>query len=192
VDFLSLEHPLAQGTIDFETGANHGNVACCIWPNSGKNGLMMQYNFVIELPVPEEWGVSDIAGPRYVCALVDAAGVDQSECLQALQKADLRDVNMPQGNRAVDATLRYFAGEGLAIAKRCVSAFAKEYADSAASAVEARSEQEYQRVNHLLTIRGKAGNSAELKQLRKNVADRKKIVANPQLRLDAIRLLVCR
>jgi uncharacterized protein YneF (UPF0154 family) len=27
---------------------------------------------------------------------------------------------------------------------------------------------------------------------RKNVAERKKIVANPQLRLDAIRLLVCR
>ena len=27
VDFLSLEHPLAQGTIDFETGADHGVVA---------------------------------------------------------------------------------------------------------------------------------------------------------------------
>ena len=68
----------------------------------------------------------------------------------------------------------------------------KEYADKAANAVEARAEQEYQRMNHLLTLRGKAGNSAELKQLRKNVGDRKKIVANPQLRLDAIRLLVCR
>ena len=53
-------------------------------------------------------------------------------------------------------------------------------------------EQEYQRMNHLLTMRGKAGNNAELAQLRKNVAERKKIVANPQLRLDAIRLLVCR
>ena len=40
--------------------------------------------------------------------------------------------------------------------------------------------------------RGKAGNSSELQQLRKNVFDRKKIVANPQLRLDAIRLVVCR
>ena len=192
VDFLSLEHPLAQGMIDFETGVNHGNVACCIWPNSGLRGLMMQYDFVVELPVPEEWGVSDIVGPRYVCALVDAAGVDQSEHLEALSKAEVRDVNVPQGNKAVDATLRYFAKEGLAIAKKSVSAFAKEYADKAANAVEARAEQEYQRMNHLLTLRGKAGNSAELKQLRKNVGDRKKIVANPQLRLDAIRLLVCR
>ena len=131
-------------------------------------------------------------GPRYVCALVDAAGVDQSEHLEALSKAEVRDVNVPQGNKAVDATLRYFAKEGLALAKKAVSGIAKEYADKAANAVEARSEQEYQRMNHLLTMRGKAAGSAELKQLRKNVADRKKIVANPQLRLDAIRLLVCR
>lgn len=192
VDFLSLEHPLAQGTIDFETGVNHGTVACSIWNGSGLRGLVMQYNFVVELPVPEEWGVSDIVGPRYVCTLVDASGQDLSEHLKAVEKAELRDVNVPQGNKAVDATLRYFAKEGLAIAKRNVSGVAKEYADKAAAAVEARSEQEYQRMNHLLTMRGKAGNNAELAQLRKNVAERKKIVANPQLRLDAIRLLVCR
>ena len=142
--------------------------------------------------MPEEWGVSDIVGPRYVCTLVDASGQDLSEHLKAVEKAELRDVNVPQGNKAVDATLRYFAKEGLAIAKRNVSGVAKEYADKAAAAVEARSEQEYQRMNHLLTMRGKAGNNAELAQLRKNVAERKKIVANPQLRLDAIRLLVCR
>ncbi|MBO6135278.1 MAG: RNA polymerase-associated protein RapA [Fibrobacter sp.] len=192
VDFLSLEHPLAQGTIDFETGVNHGTVACSIWSGSGLRGLVMQYNFVVELPVPEEWGMSDIVGPRYVCTLVDASGQDLSEHLKAVEKAELRDVNVPQGNKAVDATLRYFAKEGLAIAKRNVSGVAKEYADKAAAAVEARSEQEYQRMNHLLTMRGKAGNNAELAQLRKNVAERKKIVANPQLRLDAIRLLVCR
>ena len=69
---------------------------------------------------------------------------------------------------------------------------AKKYAEEAANAVEARSEQEYQRMNHLLSMRGKAGTSEALKQLRKNVQERKKIVANPQLRLDAIRLVVCK
>ena len=47
-------------------------------------------------------------------------------------------------------------------------------------------------MNHLLSMRGKAGTSETLKQLRKNVQERKKIVANPQLRLDAIRLVVCK
>ena len=192
VDFLSLEHPLAQGTIDFETGANHGVVACCIWPNSGLHGLMMQYNFAVELPVPEEWGVSDLVGPLYVSALVDASGMDRSDCLESLAKAELRDVDVPQGNKAVDATLRFFAKEGLAKARQTVSLPAKEYAEKAADLVETRSEQEYQRMNHLLTMRGKAAGNAMLQQMRKNIGDRRKVVANPQLRLDAIRLLVCR
>ena len=192
VDFLSLEHPLAQGTIDYETGANHGVVACCIWPNSGLRGLMMQYNFAVELPVPEEWGMSDLVGPRYVSAIVDATGNDQSEHLADLAGVELRDVNVPQGNKAVDATLRFFAKEGLAKARQAVAASAKEYAEKAADLVEARSEQEYQRMNHLLTMRGKAAGNAMLQQMRKNVSDRRKVVANPQLRLDAIRLLVCR
>lgn len=192
VDFLSLEHPLAQGTIDFETGANHGVVACCIWPNSGLHGLMMQYNFAVELPVPEEWGVSDLVGPLYVSALVDASGMDRSDCLESLAKAELRDVDVPQGNKAVDATLRFFAKEGLAKARQTVSVPAKEYAEKAADLVETRSEQEYQRMNHLLTMRGKAAGNTVLQQMRKNVGDRRKVVANPQLRLDAIRLLVCR
>jgi ATP-dependent helicase HepA len=192
VDFLSLEHPLAQGTIDFETGADHGVVACCIWPGSGQHGLMMQYNFAVELPVPEDWGMSDLVGPLYVSALVDATGTDRSDCLESLSKAELRDVDVPQGNKAVDATLHFFAKEGLAKARQTVSVPAKEYAEKAADLVEARSEQEYQRMNHLLTMRGKAAGSALLQQMRKNVSDRRKVVANPQLRLDAIRLLVCR
>ena len=112
--------------------------------------------------------------------------------LEKLSKAVLRDVNVPQGNKAVDATLRFFAKEGLAKARQAVSGAAKEYAERAADLVEVRSEQEYQRMNHLLTMRGKAAGNAELQQLRKNVQDRRKVVANPQLRLDAIRLLVCR
>ena len=73
-----------------------------------------------------------------------------------------------------------------------MSAKAKEIAEVAAAAVEARAEQEYQRMNHLLSMRGKAGNNAQLQQLRKNAQEWKKVISNPQLRLDAIRLLVCR
>lgn len=192
IDFVSLEHPLAQGVIDFETSLSNGAVACNIWQESGMRGLMMQYNFLIELPVLEEWGVADIAGPRYVSVVIDPKGEDHSDVLEKLANGKFKDVGVPQGNPAVDMTLKYFAKEGFSVARRIATAAAKEYAEKAASAVEARSEQEYQRMNHLLTMRGKAGGNAELQQLRKNVAERKKIVANPQLRLDAIRLLVCR
>jgi ATP-dependent helicase HepA len=192
IDFVSLEHPLAQGVIDFETGLSHGAVACNIWQNSGTRGLMMQYNFLVELPVLEEWGVADIAGPRYVSVIIDAKGEEHPDLLAQLQCGQFKDVGVPQGNSAVDMTLKFFAKEGFAAARRVAMASAKEYAEGASAAVEARCEQEYQRMNHLLTMRGKGGNSAQLQQLRKNVQEWKKVVSNPQIRLDAIRLLVCR
>ena len=192
VDFVSLEHPLSQGVIDFETTLDNGAVACNIWQNSGMRGLVMQYNFAVDFSVAEEWGVSDLAGPRYISVLVNPAGEDLTEKVPELKTASFKDVPVPQGNAAVNMTLKYFGKEGLAIARRVVSAKAKEIAEGAAAAVEARAEQEYQRMNHLLSMRGKAGNNAQLQQLRKNAQEWKKVISNPQLRLDAIRLLVCR
>ena len=192
VDFVSLEHPLSQGVIDFETSLDNGAVACNIWQNSGMRGLVMQYNFAVDFSVAEEWGVSDLAGPRYISVLVNPAGEDLSDKVPELKNANFKDVPVPQGNAAVNMTLKYFGKEGLAIARRSVSAKAKEIAEGAAAAVEARAEQEYQRMNHLLSMRGKAGNNAQLQQLRKNAQEWKKIISNPQIRLDAIRLLVCR
>ncbi|MCQ2105866.1 MAG: RNA polymerase-associated protein RapA [Fibrobacter sp.] len=192
VDFVSLEHPLSQGVMDFETTLDNGAVACNIWPNSGMRGLLMQYNFAVDFSISEEWGVSDIAGPKYLSVLVSPTGEDMSAKLEDLSKASFKDVPVPQGNPAVNMTLKYFGKDGLAIARRVVMTQAKELAEVAAEAVEARAEQEYQRMNHLLMMRGKAGNNEQLKQLRKNAQEWKKIISNPQLRLDAIRLLVCR
>lgn len=192
VDFVSLEHPLSQGVIDFETSLDNGAVACNIWQNSGMRGLVMQYNFAVDFSVSEEWGVSDLAGPRYISVLVNPTGEDLTEKVPELKNANFKDVPVPQGNAAVNMTLKYFGKEGLAIARRIVSAKAKEIAEVAAEAVEARAEQEYQRMNHLLSMRGKSGNNAQLQQLRKNAQEWKKIISNPQIRLDAIRLLVCR
>lgn len=192
VDFVSLEHPLSQGVLDFETTLDNGAVSCNIWQNSGMRGLLMQYNFAVDFAISEEWGVSDLAGPRYLRVLVNPTGEDLSDKVPELATASFKDVAVPQGNPAVNMTLKYFGKDGLAIARRNALAKAKEWAEQAAAAVEARAEQEYQRVNHLLMMRGKAGNNEQLKQLRKNVQEWKKIISNPQLRLDAIRLLVCR
>ena len=124
--------------------------------------------------------------------IMNPMGEDMSAKLEDLKNACFKDVPVPQGNAAVNMTLKYFGKDGLAIARRVVSAKAKEIAEVAASAVEARAEQEYQRMNHLLSMRGKAGNNAQLQQLRKNAQEWKKVISNPQIRLDAIRLLVCR
>ena len=135
VDFVSLEHPLSQGVIDFETTLDNGAVSCNVWPNSGMRGLMMQYNFAVDFSIAEEWGVSDIAGPRYLSVLVNPMGEDMSAKLDDLKNACFKDVPVPQGNAAVNMTLKYIGKDGLVIARRIVSANAKEYAEEAAAAV---------------------------------------------------------
>lgn len=192
VDFISLEHPLASGVIDYETSLNNGAIACDMWLNSNMRGLVMQYNFAVDFSILEEWGVSDIAGPKYMTALVNSLGEDLTQKVLELKKAELKDVSVPQGNAAVNMTIKYFEKEGLAIARRIINAKAKEIAEVSANAVEERLEFEYQRANHLLGMRGKSGDSEMLKKMRKNILERKKAILTPQLRLDSIRLLVCR
>lgn len=192
IEFLSWEHVLAQGAMDLATALGRGSVGCAIWEESGRRGLMMQYNFILEPSVSAEWGFSDVAYPHVLRVLIDAAGEDCSELLPALDEGSLKAAPIPKGNAAVAAKIRYFGNEGLAIVKRIVAVQVTEIADKAALEVEDRCEQEYQRTQHLLALRGKAENSPVLQILRKNVLERKKAAATPQLRLDAVRLIVCR
>jgi ATP-dependent helicase HepA len=192
IDFLTWEHPLAQGVIDMSTAVGKGTESCVFWENSGSKGLVMQFNFMIEPSIAPEWGLSDVAGPKMIRVLIDGNGKDCSERLAELDKALLRDTKVPQNSPPVTAKLKFFATTGLAEAKRSAMVFMKDYSEKAADGVEVRSEQEYQRLNHLLALRGKAENSPVLALLRKNILERKKAALTPQLRLDAVRLLVCR
>lgn len=192
IEFLSWEHPLAQGAIDLATAMGKGCATCSIWEKSEHRGLMMQYNFILEPSVPAEWGLSDIAGPAVLRVIIDGTGENMTDLLSALDQGVSKTAPIPQGNPAVAAKIQYFASEGLAIAKRVVALQVSEITDKASIAVENRSEQEYQRKQHLLSLRGKAENDTTLPILRKNIQERKKAAASPQLRLDAVRLIVCR
>ncbi|MFA6834969.1 MAG: RNA polymerase-associated protein RapA [Fibrobacteraceae bacterium] len=192
IAFLSFEHPLAQGVIDLATASGKGLDACVIWDNSGSKELIMQYNFIVEPSLPLAWGLSDIAGPKLVRILIDSQGNDCSSMVAKMDAGKVRDTLVPQKIPVVTEKLRYFASTGLALAKRIASKQMEEIAAVSAEKVEERAEQEYQRANHLLTLRGKAANSAFLAELRKNVQEHKRTALQPQIRLDAIRLLVCR
>lgn len=192
ISFLSFEHPLAQGVLDLATASGKGLTACVIWDDAGFKDLVMQYNFVMEPSIPAAWGLSDLAGPELFRVLIDSQGKDRSECLAALDSGKMRNANVPQKVPVVTEKLRYFASTGHALAKRIASQRMEELAKASAVQIEERAEREYQRMNHLLTLRGKAQNNPFLEQLRKNVALYRKAALNPQIRLDAIRLLVCR
>lgn len=192
ISFLSLEHPLAQGVLDLATASGKGLTACVIWDDAGSKDLIMQYNFIIEPSVPAAWGVSDIAGPELVRVLIDAQGNDRSDSLPKMDAGKMRNANVPQKVPAVTEKLRYFASTGHALAKRIATQRMENFAKISAEKIGERAEREYQRMNHLLSLRGKAQNSPLLDVLRKNIPAYRKAALNPQIRLDSIRLLVCR
>ena len=192
IHFLSWEHPLAQGVMDLSTTANFGTTACVLWDGAPGRGLLMQYNFVLEPSVAPDWGLGDLAGPSFLRVLIDTTGEDCSDWLPQLDKATpLRDTAPPPGP-VMKQKLEYFSGPGLAEARKIAQEFTNEVANRSAQAVERRLNLEFERTHHLLTLRGKAENSPVLAQLRKNLAERKKAAQNPQIRLDSIRLLICR
>jgi ATP-dependent helicase HepA len=192
VEFLTREHPLAMGAIDLVTSLAKGSVSCVIWEDSGLRGLMMQYNFILEPSVLEKWGFSDIAGPVFVRVLIDANGNDVSEHLISIENAVLRDTTVPQGNAAVNAKIQFFASDALGIAKKVASLKTQDAVEKSIDLVSKRVDKEYERCQYLLTVQERPRAEEVLQVLRKKTLEYKKAALSPQLRLDAIRLIVCR
>jgi ATP-dependent helicase HepA len=181
-----------MGAIDLVTSLAKGSVSCVIWEDSGLRGLMMQYNFILEPSVLEKWGFSDIAGPVFVRVLIDANGNDVSEHLISIENAVLRDTTVPQGNAAVNAKIQFFASDALGIAKKVASLKTQDAVEKSIDLVSKRVDKEYERCQYLLTVQERPRAEEVLQVLRKKTLEYKKAALSPQLRLDAIRLIVCR
>lgn len=123
---------------------------------------------------------------------MNGSGENLSSVLEELDAGVVRDSSIPQGNPIMKAKLAYFAGEGFEIAKRIVGERVAEISGKVAEAVEERLEAEYRRTRHLSKLRGTSENSAALNDAKKLIQERKKAVAQSTVRLDAIRLVVCK
>lgn len=193
IDFLSVEHPLAQGAIDYATMGHQGAISCVLWENSGIPGTMcMEYDFVLDFPVAPTWGISEVAGSFYLRALVNGSGEDCSLLLNSIDEGTLRDVPVPQGKPVLQAKLAYFYSDGFSLAKEIVGKQVEEITEKVIERVTERLDSEYKRTRYLTTMRGGAENTPELQTMKKTFQERKKAVSQGNLRLDGIRLVVCR
>ena len=56
-DFLTWDHPVALGALDYLLGSEQGNAACVRWRNPPKQGLWLECIFVAECIAPAAWHV---------------------------------------------------------------------------------------------------------------------------------------
>lgn len=193
IEFLSVEHPLTQGAIDYATNGKRGAVSCVIWENSPNPGTMyMEYDFVLDFPVAPSWGISDVVGPSYLRCLVNGSGEDCSSLLEQMDLQKLRDVSVPQGKPVIQAKLAYFFNEGFALAKEFIGKEVAKITESSSLKLEERLDSEYKRFSYLITMRGGSENAPELVTMKKDFQERKKAALQGQFHLDGIRLVVCK
>lgn len=191
IAFLSWEHPITQGVFDLTTAAGQGTCCAALWEGAPKRGLVMQYNFLHEPAMAPEWGLADLAPPCLLRVLLDSEGKDCSEWLEHLDIATLRSCSLPSGEM-MTKFLGWFAGDGLSKARSIAVPHSHAEALRAAKAVGERLDAEFQRARHLLELRGQSSQSPILSTMRKQTAERAKAALAPQLRLDAVRILVCK
>lgn len=191
IDFLSWEHPTCQGVLDLITTEEFGTATTMLWDGAPEKNLVLQYNFVQEFVVSPDWGLSDLTGPQVIQVLVDGKGEDCTEYFEEMPEGKLKHCTIPQGP-ALTGKMKFFANEGLSVARRIANDLGVERLQGSLAAVGERLEREYQRAEYLLSLQGKADGSPFLADFRKNIVERKKAVQMPQMRLDSIRLLVWR
>ena len=92
----------------------------------------------------------------------------------------------------IQAKLAYFSGEGFSKAKEIVGRQFAEVVEDVSVKVTERLDSEYARLKHLMSMRGSSENTPALVTMKKNIQDRKKALSGALLRLDGIRLVVCR
>mgnify|MGYP006051050837 CR=1 FL=1 len=77
-------------------------------------------------------------------------------------------------------------------AKEIVGRQFAEVVEDVSVKVTERLDSEYARLKHLMSMRGSSENTPALVTMKKNIQDRKKALSGALLRLDGIRLVVCR
>jgi len=191
IDFLSWEHPTSQGVLDLVTMDEFGTASFALWDGAPGKGLVMQYNFLHEPVLSPDWGLGDLAGSSLISVFIDSKGEDMEDWKEDFDESILKNCALPQG-AALNAKMKFFATEGLSAARKVAAAASADLAQQSVEKVGERLEREYQRAQYLLALQGKSEDSPFLVEFRKNIVERKKAVQAPQVRLDAIRLLVCR
>ncbi|NLB62846.1 MAG: RNA polymerase-associated protein RapA [Fibrobacter sp.] len=190
VEFLSWEHPIAQGVFDLGMETEFGSVSIAGWQGAPEKQVLMQFNFIHEIPTASHWGISDLTAPKLIKVLVNATGKDYSAWLEKLSPDDFKPLALKPG-ASLEARVKQFATKGLEAAKKLAEDQSEQFMRQSLDQVSERLDKEYQRAQYLLSLKGKTRNSSLLKTMRSEGIERRRAVQNPQLRLDSVCLLVC-
>src|SRR5262249_13105484 len=74
--FLTWDHPLVSGALDFLLGSTQGNSSFVVWPDKSVSALYLEVVYVLESVAPASLHVDRFLPPTPLRVIVDQAGTD--------------------------------------------------------------------------------------------------------------------
>jgi ATP-dependent helicase HepA len=187
VGFMTIDHPLVRGAIDYLVGSELGNTGFGIWKDSKGEGILLDTNYVIECAAPAKLHVD-----RFLPMVP----------IRVVTTHALQDVTMNEGfNAAVllkGDPSKLLNNGGLrkkflpAMLKSCAD-FAKDrlqgYVEAASTAVEMQLDAEIERLRDMAQ-RNNHVTEADVSALEQEKADLLAAIAAAGQRLDGLRLIM--
>ncbi len=185
VQFLSPDHPLVEGALALLLDQPEGRASVALWPSAPEPGIWVEFLFVLEAVGPGRLWLPRFLPPSSISVTLDLNGEPQD--LVPLPKARLRPVShrlWTQLAGPIEVRLPELLEKGEAIADSLLG----PQAEAAVARARALLGDEQQRLEELHRL----GNvsSAEISSHSRKVEDTIRSLAEAQVRLDAVRIVV--
>ncbi len=187
IGFLTIDHPVVRGAMDYLLGSEIGNTAFGAWRKSGEEGIMLDLHFVIECVAPAALQVSRFLPAMPVRVIVDHTLADCSED----EDAQTAGLSKTDPSRLIDNGS--FRKKLLPAVIKKATALASDrmvkiVADADAE-MKRQLEAEIERIEDLARI-NKHIRTEDADTLRKNRDAIAAAMAAASLRLDSVRLVL--
>jgi ATP-dependent helicase HepA len=184
--FLTADHPMVRGALDFLLGSIAGNAAFGVWDSPGEKQMLLEAWLVVECVAPAHLHVERFLPQTPLRIAVDHAGGDRSEDA-ALTKAKLRrgDPGALMRNPAVKRKVL----PGMLERVRKIAAERKEpVVEEALELMRREMQREITRLRDLSEVNDHV-RPEEIGLLEMRETELAKAISSARIRLDAVRLV---
>jgi ATP-dependent helicase HepA len=189
LSFLTPDHPLVRGALDLLLGSEHGNATFATWREAESDGLLVECCFIAECVAPASLHVDRFLPSTPIRVIVNHAFKNVTD------KIDFADAPLRRSRpeRLLDqpSIKNKILPKMLRRAEEIARKRTQELAAAALTIVQTQLEDELSRLRDLRQINDHI-REEEITALESHQQALSATVQNPQLRLDALRLVWCR
>ena len=184
--FLTADHPIVRGALDFMLGSESGNASFGVWDSAGEKSVLLEAILVVECVAPAQLHVDRFLPQTPLRIVVDHRGTDLSGnpafANPPLRKGDAGALarNPALRGKILPALLERAREVGAALSRAAIQA--------AANSMHLEMAGEIARLRDLAEINDHI-KPGEIRALELREAELATALSNARLRLDAVRLI---